>query len=311
MHIAQRSSPAALHADLSPAERAIAGSVLFAALFDYPLTLAQLRQTLISCELTASEVMATWRRSTALRDSVQYESGFFFPAGRADLIAERRRREARSRLFLDRHRWFLRTVCALPYVRMVALSGSIAHMNLEGTGDLDLFIVTREGRVWSTTVVVVVLAKLLRCRHTVCANFVVAETRLACDDRDLFSASQIVHLKPLTGAETYRQMLLANPFVVEHYPNFHPSSNRTLLRHQSRTAATTKRILEPLLALPSRLVEWGCRRSYGAYLRRRAKTWQSPEQVRLERDCLKLHTQSHRRSVLQRFHEATSVLSAR
>jgi len=311
MHVAQRSLPTVPQADLSAAERAIAGSVLFAALFDYPLTLAQLRQTLISCELTASEILATWRRSTALKLCVQYEDGFFFPTGRAGLIAERRRREARSRLFLNRHRWFLNAVCALPYVQMVALSGSIAHMNLEGTGDLDLFIVTRERHVWSTTVAVVVLAKLLRRRQSVCANFVVAETRLACDDRDLFSASQIVHLKPLTGAETYRQMLLANPFVVEHYPNFHSSSNRALLRRQSRIGSATKRILEQLLALPCRLVEWGCRRSYGAYLTRRAKTWQSPEQVRLEPDCLKLHTQSHRRSVLQRFHDATIALSGR
>jgi len=29
---------------------------------------------------------------------------------------------------------------------MVALSGSVAHLNLEGSGDLDLFIVTRGRR---------------------------------------------------------------------------------------------------------------------------------------------------------------------
>ena len=37
---------------------------------------------------------------------------------------------------------------------MVALSGSIAHCNLDRGGDLDLFIVTHGHHVWSVTVAV-------------------------------------------------------------------------------------------------------------------------------------------------------------
>jgi hypothetical protein len=37
------------------------------------------------------------------------------------------------------------------------------------------------------------------------------------------------------------------------------------------------------------------------HLERRASSWQSPDQVRLENDALKLHTHSHRRSVMERF----------
>ena len=74
---------------------------------------------------------------------------------------------------------------------MVALSGSIAHLNLETGGDLDMFLVTRGARVWSTAVMVVVVAKLLHRRATLCANFVVAESALAFDQQDLFTASQV------------------------------------------------------------------------------------------------------------------------
>ena len=35
---------------------------------------------------------------------------------------------SRSRVFLERHRRLLALVCAMPYVELVALSGSIAHM---------------------------------------------------------------------------------------------------------------------------------------------------------------------------------------
>jgi hypothetical protein len=297
-------------ATLMPTERAIAQSVLYAGLFDYPLSLAQLRQTLIGCELTASEIVALYDHSTTLSQIVERRDGYYFPAGRGDIIAERRRREARSRHFLDRHRVLLTLICGLPYVRMVALSGSIAHMNLEGSGDLDLFIVTRGRHVWSTAVGSVLLAKLLRRRSTLCANYVIADSRLTFADRDLFTASQIVHLKPLTGVAVYQEMLRENPFVRTFYPNFHPTMARRDkgfrgLRRWIRGSA------EALLAGPAWVVEAACRRLYGAYLKRRAATWQSPDQVRLEDDCLKLHTQSHRRSVLQRFDDATGTLPAR
>jgi hypothetical protein len=291
-------------AALPPAERAIASSVLYAALFDYPLTLAQLRQTLIESEQTPTEILTAFEHSSALRAIVAFEEGYFFPRGHADLIAERRRRALRSRRFLARHRLFLAAVCALPYVRLVALSGSIAHMNLEGAGDLDLFIITRGRHVWSVTVAVVVLAKLFHRRRTVCANFVLADSALALDQQDLFSASQIIHLKPLVGAGVYAELLAANPFVARFYPNFHPSEAHRFGFKPGRLLQICKRAAERLLAGLAGPAERLCRSAYRRYLLRRASTWRSPEQVRLEDDRLKLHTQSHRRSVLDRFNDA-------
>jgi hypothetical protein len=285
-------------------ELAVARSVLYASLFDYPLTLAQLRQTLLESVQTPSQILAAYHRSDALRAAVEYRDGFFFPEGRYDLVEERQRREARSRAFLRRHRQVLTLVCAIPYVRMVALSGSIAHLNLESAGDLDLFIVTRGRRVWSVTVAVVLLARLMRRRRTVCANFVVADSRLTLEQQDLFTASQIVHLKPLVGPDVLRRLVAANPFVERFYPNFHAIDPSPFLIGRTRLASGVKTAVERLAALPSLAVESICRRAYSAYLRRQSSTWRSPEQVRLKDDCVKLHTRSHRQSVLERFDRA-------
>src|SRR5262249_58912987 len=141
--------------------------------------------------------------SESLEGTIEHRQGFFFPRDRRDLVSERRRREARSRIFLDRHRRLLSVICALPYVRMVALSGSVAHLNLEGTGDLDLFIVTRGRHVWSVTVAVALIAKLMRRRKTTCANFVLAASALRLDQQNLCSSSQIIHLRPLIGYAAY------------------------------------------------------------------------------------------------------------
>ena len=293
---------------LSPAEEAIVRSVLYAAVFDYPLTLSQLRQTLIGSAQTPSEIVAALRHSAALAKLVHMRDGFIFPAGRSDLIAIRRRREQRSRGFLADHGPLLRLIAALPYVRLLGLSGSVAHLNMENGGDLDIFIVTRGARVWSTAVAVILLAKALGRRRTLCANFIVADSSLTVDQPDLFSANQVINLKPLLGDDMYRRLLEANPFVHDFYPNFHAPNAGHLRVRQPALLRGVKAMVEAVGWLPSALAEVVCRTAYRAYLRRQSASWRSPEQVVLGDTVLKLHTRSHRALVLRRFNAAVGDL---
>ena len=284
---------------MNPRELAIARTVVYASLFDYPLTLDELHRSLVESDLTVPEIAAVFTRSEALATIVEHRDGFFFPAGRSDLIAERRRREARSRAFLEAHARLLGLICAIPYTRLVSLSGSLAHMNLEPGGDLDLFIITRGPRVWTVTLAVLLLTKALGRRRVVCANFILSDAHLAVDQQDLFTANQVIHLKPLIGSDALEEFVAANPFVGRFYPN---AGRRRPVALDAPSRA--KRTLERVLAPASPLIEAASRTLYGWYLRRRARSWRSPEQVRLRSDYLKLHTQSHRQSILERFERA-------
>ena len=298
-------------------EIAIARTVVYASLFDYPLTLEQLHYSLIESDQTRAEILAVYEGSALLQDIVEHRDGLFFPVGRGDLIAERRRREARSDAFLARHRLTLRLICALPFTRLVALSGSIAHRNLEPNGDLDLFIVTRGARVWTVTVMLLVLTKLLRRRRAICANFVVADTHLAIEQQDLFTANQVIHLRPLAGSALIDRFRAANPFVTAYYPNSGttgrgraqaPFAAPAPVDVDSRGLGLIRRLLEAVLLVPALLAEPLCRRAYAWHLRRRAGSWRSPDQVRLQSDYLKLHTHSHRHAVLDRFQTTVDTL---
>jgi hypothetical protein len=289
-------------------ELAIARTVIYSSLFDYPLTLDELHRSLIESDQSAAEILAVYDGSARLRHLVEYRDGFFVPAGRLDLIVERRRREVRSRAFLRDHRHVLRAICAVPFTRLVALSGSIAHLNLDSGGDLDLFIVTRRSSVWTVTVAVLVLARLLRRRRSLCANFVVAESHLQFEQRDLFAANQIIHLQPIAGADLWSAIVSANPFVARFHPNATaPPPQRRPIEIALGPLAGVKRALEIMLAIPLPIVERFCQRLYAWHLRRRAASWQSPEQVSLQSDYLKLHTRSHRQSVLDRFDAAMEL----
>jgi hypothetical protein len=290
-----------------PLEYAILRSVLYAALFEYPLTIAQLHRSLIESDESEDAVTECLRSSAFLRPRVELRDGYVFPRGRGDLVDERRRREAMTRTLLNENRWLLKIIGAVPYTRLVALSGSAAHLNVDEKADLDLFIVTRGRRVWSVTVTILLIAKLLRRRSIVCVNYVLSDDSLRLDQQDLFTANQIIHLRPLRGGEVFARFVDANPFVSAFYPNAGLRPGDLADEAPGRALPLLKRILESVgMCGPSQLYEAVCRLAYGRHLRGRASRWHSPDQVRLQSDCLKLHTHSHRRDVVERFEEAVN-----
>jgi hypothetical protein len=240
-------------------ELAIAASVIHASLEDYPLTLEELHESLIGSHQTLAEIVSVFEGSETVRQIVERRDGFFFPAGRSDLIDERRRREARSRAFLDRHALLLRLVCCLPFVRLVALSGRIARLNLEAGGDLDLFIVTRVGHVWSTAAAVKGMSALLSRRCKVRAKVVLDEDHLELEPRDLDTAARLLHLRPLIGGLALQDLWDANPCVVEFFPNAAEEPAEGVEPAWSPLTSTVRTLLTLIVGLPSPVIEAVCR----------------------------------------------------
>ncbi|MDA2930221.1 hypothetical protein MYX84_09785, partial [Acidobacteria bacterium AH-259-O06] len=285
-------------------ERAILRTVLYSSLFDYPLTVGELQQNLLELVLDESSILKIYRSSTALQSVIEYEDGYLFPRGRSALIQTRRRREVRSQAILEANRWVLTLIGSIPYTRMVALSGSAAHLNVDHDGDIDLFLVTRANRVWSVAVTILLLTKLLGRRKMVCFNFILSDDRLQIERKDLFNANQIIHLRPLLGQELYRRFVEVNSFVADFYPNF--KATRTGLECRPNWILRALKVMaECLFQLGlAQLQEFMCRTTYSWYLKRKSHSWRSPEEVLMEKDYLKLHTESHRKSVMQRFEQA-------
>ena len=281
-------------------EIAVLRSVVYASLFEYPLTLEQLQQALIGVGADKHSIAAWWRESELLQSTIECRDGLFFPAGRSDLIATRSRREGVSRILLERDRRILALISRLPFVRMVALSGSLAHLNAEGSADLDLFVITAPERVWSVTLAVLVLSRLFGWRRHLCLNYVISENTMKIVPEDLFTANQIIHLRPTYGRDVFARFLYTNQFVRNFYPNFELKSDLTTSRPQG-----LKTFFERLLALGAAPVaERFARSLYGWHLRRKSESWQSRDEVRLDAECLKLHTSSHRIQTLKKFDSA-------
>ena len=294
-------------AKLSPEEFAVLRTVLYSSLFDYPLTLKELRCNLLESAQDASSLWRRYHSSPVLQGLIEVREGYFFPRGRSDLPERRRHREAKSRAILEANRKVLKLICSIPYTRLVALSGSAAHLNLDGKGDIDLFIVTKGKTVWSVAMSILLLTKLFGRRKMVCFNFVISDERLKVECQDLFTANQVIHLKPLIGHKLCQRLIDINNCVSGFYPNFKMTAEGDKNYNPGFVLRSLKRavecVLRPGLSL---LQEHLSRALYSRYLLRRSSSWTTPHEVVLEKDYLKLHTHSHRHRVMDRFEHAVA-----
>jgi hypothetical protein len=129
-------------------------------------------------------------------------------------------REAHSHELMPHAIQYGRILSSLPYIRMVALTGSLAVLNVSKDHDFDYMLVTAPGRVWTARAFAVTLNRLTRLQgYTLCPNLIVSENALEWPLHDLYSARELCQMIPITGLDVYRRLLAANRWAMKFLPN--------------------------------------------------------------------------------------------
>jgi hypothetical protein len=222
---------------------AVLRALAYADLFDYPLTFDQLHRYLIGCAATHQDLRAALADDPGLRRQVEQSAPYCYLAGRQALIELRRQREAYSRQLWPAAWRFGRLLASLPYVRLVAVTGSLSMDNAAAAmDDIDLLLVTRPGRLWLARGLAVLVVRLARAAGVhLCPNYFIAETRLRLDSPSLFVAHELAQMVPLFGTECYGRLMVRNAWMLAYLPNASPRCGQTpvlgsLARAQQRAA---------------------------------------------------------------------------
>jgi hypothetical protein len=259
---------------------AIHKTVQYSQMFQYPLTPDQLRERLF-------DVRVDERSFDAVLKTIRYKPD-------PDLLALRAAREKLSDQAIHKIQPHLETLAAMPFVRMIAFSGSTAHRNMTNAEDIDLFMIVEKGKAWAVFLIAVLWAKAKGIRKKLCMNYIITGAAMHLMEQDLFTAQQVAALKPIYGKAVYDDFIQANSFVRRRFPNFDPSMHRGM--YPEIQTPSWKRLLERFLHMgPIQLLEGVSRLGMGWYLSRKIN---ADSDVRLDRYRLKLHLHSHKQPVL-------------
>jgi hypothetical protein len=264
--------------ELTDLEMAVLECILYSDLFDFPLTPDEVWRWLPT-EATKDEVDRVLAGEGLARYLISVPP-YVALRGREHLIPLRERRSHSSAVLKRTAERYARWIARLPFVRMVALSGSLAVDNSDDGDDLDYLIVVAPGRVWLTRTLTMAVVRIAGVRGaTVCPNYLLSEANLALTSQDLYTAHELLQMRPLTGHAVYGRMLTANPWWRDYLPNAAPP----VAPAREASLSPVRRAIEALLLTrPFDLLEAWIMRRKGAELRRQA---QSDEAVFDETMC--------------------------
>ncbi len=201
-------------------EAAILETLAYSDIFDYPLRLEELQRFLHSTSLSGSEIVQIRKHSPRLRSRVGETDGYYFLAGRETIVAIRKERETFSEPVFVRALRYGRIIGRLPFIRMAALTGSLAMRNCDRKADIDFMLVTVPGRLWLARGFVLLVARLAELAgDTLCPNLIVSESTLDWGRQDLYSAHELCQMVPVSGFEVYYRLREANPWTAAWLPN--------------------------------------------------------------------------------------------
>ncbi len=292
--------PSPLHPpppSLSAAEWALLAAVVYADLFSCPLPLehAVAAAMGVVLDLPAIRRLATGAALSSL--VTLHPAGYLVLAGKESVVDEMPERERRTRELLAAHRVTLSLLEALPFVRGLVVSGGVAHRNVSGRADIDLFVIAARDRAYTAYTLLFLATTLTGTRRIICPNYIVDETELPIAyHRDLFTAHQLVSARPMSGHPAYAALCRANEAWVRRlFPSF-----ATRPDEAGKQVSPLQKLGEALLWPTGSAVEALCRTTWRFRLRRRAATAKHADVV-LADGLMKLHLSDYRARVLDRF----------
>ncbi len=120
----------------------------------------------------------------------------------------------------------LKIIRSIPFISSIALSGGTAHDGIENHDDIDLFIITKKHTLYISYFLIHLLSLLFGSRKTFCANYLIDESKLAITaSRDLYTAYQIISLKPIKNKELLNLFFFRNKWIQKYFPNFRIDSS--------------------------------------------------------------------------------------
>ncbi len=125
-------------------------------------------------------------------------------------------------------------IAGFPYVRAVAISGSLSKNFADDKTDIDFFIITAPGRLWVARTFLHLFKKLsflVGHQHRYCMNYFVDEAGMEIGEKNIFTAMEIVTLIPMAGPEVLKNFSLINQWTTDYFPfRAIPAERATLQR---------------------------------------------------------------------------------
>jgi hypothetical protein len=217
----------------------ILATIVYYDIFNYPLTSFEIWKYLLfetgeqesgtsqknPEKVTLAEALEALENKQ-LKKRIEEYQGFYFLKGRKELVRERLKNNKISEIKYKKIIRALKFLKYCPFLRMIAVTGTVAMKNAERKSDLDFLIVFKSGRIFTGRLLFTFLVHIMKMRRygkkitdRICLNHFITDDSLEIGLKDLFASSEYSFILPVYGADIFKKFQSANVWIGKYLVN--------------------------------------------------------------------------------------------
>lgn len=234
-------------------QQAILRTLLYSDIFSFPVMKDELWQFLLSKQIISSVSFTEALAILVKKKHIVFLEGYYCLPGKEKSIAKRKHYvpEVQKKLLLAKK--VASILSNIPTIECIGLSGGLAVKNATENDDIDFFVITKRGTLFTTRLWIACTLHVMGLRRTwkeknaankICVNFLIDETQLTWPIKrhDVYTAREIAQLKPLYNRDnTYEHFIQANAWIKRYLPQWEQSIQLDMLNKKHH------RLLSPWL----------------------------------------------------------------
>jgi predicted nucleotidyltransferase len=205
---------------LSPIKENILETLAYFDLFDYPLTRAEI--FLFMKSKHDFEVFDDALKCLLGSEIIHQFDNFYSLKNDQYLVVRRNEGNKKAAELIKIAKKVGSLLIRFPYVRGIAISGSLSKNYADDDSDIDLFIITTKNKLWIARTIMHCFKKLtflVNKEHLFCMNYYIDEQQMEIAEKNLYTAIEIGTLIPLQGDALFERFYAANAWTRDFLPN--------------------------------------------------------------------------------------------
>jgi predicted nucleotidyltransferase len=198
----------------------ILATITYFDIFDYPITQSEislfLKNTYPHKEFSDALYQLT------IENWIFKFDEFYTLQENYSLVMRRRQGNTKAREMMKTAEKIASLLSAFPFVRGVAVSGSLSKNYADEKSDIDFFIITKKNYLWLSRTLLHCFKKitfLFKKEHWFCMNYFIDEDALQIKEKNIFTATELATLIPLRGISAFDKFYSSNKWSRSYLPN--------------------------------------------------------------------------------------------
>ncbi len=155
----------------------------------------------------------------------QYDGFYSIQQDVKTLVNYREGKEEKAKKYFKKLPFYVQLISSFPFVKGIAISGSLSKGVMHDNGDIDYFIIAAKGRMWICRSLLILFKKifLFNSKKYFCLNYFIDEDNLEIQDKNIFTAMEINYLIAVHNKNLIEEMKLKNAWTESYLSSFeHP-----------------------------------------------------------------------------------------